>query len=74
MVLNSETSEGHIAVQKIVGACVFCRFSHLHPVSDLYKCTGGVESPSSTGIQVRAVIVVHNLHIIHTVGLKHRKT
>lgn len=43
---------------------------HLHPVSHLYKCTGGVEGPSSTGVQVGAVIVVHDLHVVHAVGLK----
>lgn len=47
------------------------RVPHLHPVSHLYECTGRVEGPGSTGVQVGAVIVVHNLHVVHTVGLKH---
>lgn len=47
--------------------------THLHPVAHLHKCTGRVEGSSSTGIQVSAVVVVHNLHVIHTVGLKHKQ-
>lgn len=39
-------------------------------MSHLHKGTGRVEGPGSTGVQVGAVIVVHNLHIVHTVGLK----
>lgn len=48
--------------------------SYLHPVSHFYKGTSGVESPCSTGVQVGAIIVVHNLHIVHTVRLKHTDT
>lgn len=46
---------------------------HLHPVPHLYEGTGRVEGPSSTGIQVCAVIVVHHPDIIHTVGLKNKQ-
>lgn len=42
---------------------------HLHPVPDLHKSTGGVEGSSATGVQVSTVVVVHDLHIVHTVRL-----
>lgn len=59
--------------------CVLMLFictPHLHPVSHLHEGAGRVEGPGSTGIQVGAVIVVHDLHVVHTVGLKdtHRYT
>lgn len=43
---------------------------YLHSVSHLYESTGRMEGPGSTGIQMRTVIVVHNLHIVDTVRLK----
>lgn len=51
-----------------------CSSAHLHPVAHLHECTGRVEGPSSTGIQVSAVVVVHDLHVVHAVGLKHKCT
>lgn len=44
---------------------------HLHPVSHLHEGAGWVKSPGSTGVQVRTVVVVDNLHVVHAVGLKH---
>lgn len=59
-----------------VPACCLPSLSltHLHPVAHLHECTGRVEGTGSTGIQVSAVVVVHNLHVIHAVGLKHKQT
>lgn len=48
---------------------VLC-IAHLNPVSHLDEGTSRVEGPGSTGVQVGAVKVVHDLHIVHTVGLK----
>lgn len=50
---------------------VFFCIPHLHPVSHLYECTGWVKGPGSTGVQVGSVVVVDNLYVVHTVGLKH---
>lgn len=60
------------SVKQFVCVCVgfALHFPHLHPVSHLHKGTGRVEGPSSTGVQVGAVIVVHDLHIVHAVRLK----
>lgn len=57
-----------------VASLIFLSSTHLHPVAHLHECTGRVEGPGSTGIQVSAVVVVHNLHVIHTVGLKRKHT
>lgn len=48
--------------------------SHLHPVPHLHKGTSGMEGSGSTGVQVGAIIVVDNLHIVYTVRLKDRHT
>lgn len=47
--------------------------AHLHPVAHLHERTGRVEGPGAAGIQVGAVVVVHDLHVIHAVGLKHKQ-
>lgn len=59
-------------VRVCVVLSLFVCVSHLHPVPHFYKCTGRVEGSSSTRIQVGAVVVVHNLHIVHAVRLKYR--
>lgn len=54
--------------QFIMSKCVFrlcC--PHLHLVSHLNEGTRGVESSGSTGVQMGAIVVVYNLHIVHTV-------
>lgn len=48
---------------------------YLHPVSHLYKGTGWMEGSSSTGIQVGAVVVMHDFDVVYTIRLKdtHKK-
>lgn len=52
----------------------FSLVPHLHLVSHLHIGAGWMESPGSTGIQMSSVVMVHNLHIVHTVGLKDTQT
>lgn len=47
-------------------------FPHLHPVAHLDKGAGRVKGAGSAGVQVRTVVVVDDLHIVHAVGLEHK--
>ena len=49
---------------------------YLKLLSHLHEGAGGVEGPRTAGEQVGAVVVVQDLHVVHTINLgdKHKHT